>query len=64
MFIWRKYGCRRYAERENDMFGVLAKTYFRATGIPPRRYHRDTDQSWYGEDMGAKTAPKRWEDFK
>lgn len=51
-------------ERKNDMFGVLAKTYFRATGIPPRRYHRDTDQSWYGEDMGAKTAPKRWEDFK
>ena len=46
------------------MFGVLARTYFRATGIPPKRYCRDTDRSWYGEDMGPNAGQKRWEDWK
>lgn len=46
------------------MFGVLAKTYFRATGIPPHRYHGPDQRSWYGEDMGPKAEPKRWEDWK
>lgn len=46
------------------MFGVLAKTYFRATGIPRERYHNPQQRSWYGEDMGARTEPKRWEDWK
>lgn len=46
------------------MFGVLAKTYFRAAGVPPTRNHRDTTRSWYGEDMGTKSEPQRWEDWK
>lgn len=49
---------------ESDMFGVLAKTYFHATGIPPSRYHRDADRSWYGEDMRRKAEHIRWEDWK
>ncbi|SHG75290.1 hypothetical protein [Marivita hallyeonensis] len=46
------------------MFGVLAKTYFRATGIPPTRYHRPQAYSWYAEDMVPRETPKRWEDWK
>lgn len=44
------------------MFNVLARTYFRATGIPPSRYHRATDRSWYGDDLGPKTDQKRFSD--
>ncbi|MCK0149885.1 hypothetical protein MWU54_07620 [Marivita sp. S6314] len=46
------------------MYGVLAKTYFRATGIPTKRPHRDTHRSWYGEELGANSVPRRWEDWK
>ena len=46
------------------MFGVLARTYFRATGSVPGHLGANTKRSWYGDDLSARTAPKRWEDWK
>lgn len=46
------------------MFGVFAKTLFRASGVDTPRISRDAARSWYREDQHVDRAPKRWEDWK
>lgn len=46
------------------MFGVLAKTYFRATGFPARQHPDATRRSYFEQDLIARNGPKRWEDWK
>ena len=42
------------------MFGTLAQTLFRASGITPKDGQRDTR----GAEEDRKASPKRWEDWR